>query len=300
MDIDEHQEKGVVYWLPKLVVTGTIVGFVSLAAYAYQTGTQSMNEEDLPIIEAEKAPIKERPDDPGGMKFPNQDKTVFETFGGNTQVPPKVERVLPSPEEPMPKKLDTSETRTWINEKLHRQEEEATQSSVTLPIKEVDKVAKNAASVEAPKVEQPVTATAAPVESVVTVTPADKKTSPVLLQVEKDQASASEDAKPAAKAKEDAVATKTAEVKVKAPEKDSGVRVQLGAYKSETEAKEAFAKMQKKFAVLGGKKPVVVKADLGAKGTYYRLRVGGFSAASEAQSMCKVLSAKQQACIIAK
>src|SRR5690606_18973570 len=66
-----------------------------------------------------KTPIKEKPADPGGMQFPNQDKTIFDTFNGNaTPTAQNVERILPSPEEPMSKDLDTSETSTWINNKL--------------------------------------------------------------------------------------------------------------------------------------------------------------------------------------
>ena len=112
-------------WLPGVVVISALTGFSVLAWYAYTTSTQSSNEEDLLVVEADKTPMKEKPLDPGGMKFPNQDKTVFETFSNGAQQPPKVERVLPAPEEPMPKNIDTSGTKTWVNEKLHKNVKDA-------------------------------------------------------------------------------------------------------------------------------------------------------------------------------
>ncbi len=89
---------------------------MALAWYAYHAGTQSTKDEDLLVVEADKTPMKEKPLDPGGMKFPNQDKTIFETFS-NAQ-PPKVERVLPAPEEPLPQEMPIRpETTTWMNDK---------------------------------------------------------------------------------------------------------------------------------------------------------------------------------------
>src|SRR5690606_18743063 len=81
--------------------------------------------------------------------------------------------------------------------------------------------------------------------------------------------------------------------------KDSGVRVQLGAYRSEKEALSTWGGMQKKHSELAGRQPQVVRADLGAKGIFYRLRVGGFSGMAEARDFCKGLSSKGQACIVA-
>ena len=74
------------------------------------------------------------------------------------------------------------------------------------------------------------------------------------------------------------------------------VKVQLGAYKSEAEAKAEWAKMQKKYSGLAGRTPTIVKADLGEKGVFYRLRTGNFGTANEAKLFCATL--KGQACII--
>ncbi|MEZ5690700.1 MAG: SPOR domain-containing protein [Rickettsiales bacterium] len=106
-DYLEHESK-ISKWIPPLVLISAIVGFVCLAWYAYDIGKQSATEEDLLVIEASDEPIKEVPLDPGGMKFPNQDKTVFDTFSKDNTTA-KVERIMPPPEEPVSKKeiLDT-------------------------------------------------------------------------------------------------------------------------------------------------------------------------------------------------
>ena len=114
-------DSGLTRWAPLVVVLGVVAGFVTLSWYAYHAGIQSVKEEDLVVVEADKTPMKEKPSDPGGMQFPNQDKTVFETFSGNNaKQPPKVERVLPVPEEPMAKEKDAeaSGTTTWVNKDI--------------------------------------------------------------------------------------------------------------------------------------------------------------------------------------
>src|SRR4051812_38416219 len=112
---------GLTRWAPLVIVLAVVAGFVTLSWYAYHAGIQSVKEEDLMVVEADKTPIKEKPADPGGMQIPNQDKTVFETFSANNaKQPPKVERVLPVPEEPMPKDMDASDSTTWVNENLKK------------------------------------------------------------------------------------------------------------------------------------------------------------------------------------
>src|SRR3546814_13659211 len=52
------------------------------------------------MIKAEDAPIKHRPEEPGGMDVPHQDKLVFNRLPPG-QVENQVERLLPPPEEPV-------------------------------------------------------------------------------------------------------------------------------------------------------------------------------------------------------
>ncbi|MBY0406615.1 MAG: hypothetical protein K2Q01_02900, partial [Rickettsiales bacterium] len=130
MVISEEGVSGMARWIPTFVVFCVVGGFFALSWYAYHAGMESVREEDLLVVEVEKTPMKEKPADPGGMQFPNQDKTIFDTFSGSKTPSQNVERILPSPEEPISKDIDTSETSTWINNKLTGKEEKPAKEQV--------------------------------------------------------------------------------------------------------------------------------------------------------------------------
>lgn len=53
----------------------------------------------VPVIEADPRPFKIRPDDPGGLRVPNQDELIFERSRGSSAQPPGA-RLAPEPEAP--------------------------------------------------------------------------------------------------------------------------------------------------------------------------------------------------------
>jgi cell division septation protein DedD len=75
--------------------------------------------------------------------------------------------------------------------------------------------------------------------------------------------------------------------------------VQVGAFRSQGEADGQWSKMQGKLgSFLDGKAKDVEVADLGAKGTYYRLRVGPFASADAAKTWCAGLKERGTDCLI--
>ncbi len=77
--------------------------------------------------------------------------------------------------------------------------------------------------------------------------------------------------------------------------------LQIGAYKSQSDADDAWKTYQAKHAaLLSGFGESVQKADLGDKGTWYRLRVGSFTDKSAAAGLCDRLKAEGGACFLAK
>ena len=77
--------------------------------------------------------------------------------------------------------------------------------------------------------------------------------------------------------------------------------VQLLALKDEASAKAAWKKVVKTHAgVLGGHALDIEKADLGAKGTWYRVRAAGFASKAAATSACAKLKASGQDCMAKK
>jgi cell division protein FtsN len=79
----------------------------------------------------------------------------------------------------------------------------------------------------------------------------------------------------------------------------TGSYVQVSSQRSEGEAQAAFRSLQAKFPdQLGGRQPSIQKADLGAKGTYYRAMVGPFANAGEASQLCSSLKAAGGQCLV--
>jgi sporulation related protein len=79
----------------------------------------------------------------------------------------------------------------------------------------------------------------------------------------------------------------------------SGSYVQVSSQRSEAEAEAAYRSLQAKFPTqLGGRSAQVHKADLGAKGIYYRAMVGPFANAAEASQLCASLKAAGGQCLI--
>ena len=80
----------------------------------------------------------------------------------------------------------------------------------------------------------------------------------------------------------------------------SGWVVQVASATSEDGAWTTWKNMQKRYKSLQSQKPDVVKADLGAKGTFYRVRFAGFTTQAQAQSLCGKLKSAGVSCFINK
>jgi SPOR domain len=81
----------------------------------------------------------------------------------------------------------------------------------------------------------------------------------------------------------------------------AGSYVQLSSQRSEADAQASFRSLQAKFPQqLGDRDPLVRRADLGAKGIYYRAMVGPFGSPGEADQFCSNLKAAGGQCIVQK
>lgn len=111
-------------------------------------------------------------------------------------------------------------------------------------------------------------------------------------------------AKPAAPAKvAKTVTAKPAPAKpvAQAPAATGGAYVlQIGAYKSEAEANAAWKAYQRRHPIVGGYTPDIKRVDLGAKGVWYRLRIGSFTDRAGASALCAKLKADGGGCFPAK
>jgi len=186
---------------------------------------------EVPLIRAEAAPIKVRPESPGGMEIPDRDKLVYGRLSTSSG-PPPVERLLPEPEQPMPPPTLKPQA-------------------------------------EAPKPLSPTPS----VERVMAAKPPPP-------------------APPAA-------SSPPQPAKSVAP--TGNYRVQLAAVKSAARASEEWARLRKAHGdVLGTLTDSVIRADLGAKGVFYRLRAGPLAGEAEAKAVCARLSKRQVPCMVVR
>ena len=74
----------------------------------------------------------------------------------------------------------------------------------------------------------------------------------------------------------------------------------MTSQRSEADAQSSYKSLQAQFpSVLGGRQPVIKKADLGDKGTYYRAQIP-FSSQNEASEFCSSLKAAGGQCVVQK
>ncbi len=77
--------------------------------------------------------------------------------------------------------------------------------------------------------------------------------------------------------------------------------VQVSSQRSEEEAQSSFRDLQTKYPnLLGGRTPIIRRADLGAKGIFFRAMVGPFASADQATELCSNLKAAGGSCLVQK
>lgn len=99
--------RGGVRWVTGAIAAVTLVLFAVATWYAYVLGIRAGSGDQPPLIRADKKPEKARPEQPGGMNVPHQDKTVYDRVApenGEKQV----EQMLPPPEEPVARPKEPS------------------------------------------------------------------------------------------------------------------------------------------------------------------------------------------------
>ncbi|MGC2075491.1 MAG: SPOR domain-containing protein [Xanthobacteraceae bacterium] len=80
-----------------------------------------------------------------------------------------------------------------------------------------------------------------------------------------------------------------------------GYAVQVLSQRNKEGLRSSFRVLQAKYPkLLGGREPTVRRADLGAKGIYYRAMVGPFASAEQANELCSSLKAGGASCIVKK
>lgn len=307
-----------------LVGVAALAGFLALAWYAYHSGSATTDPAQAELVQADPTPYKEVPKDPGGWQAPHRDKTIYEVIDNNGKpASPTAERLTPAPEEPMDVTTSESGTSTWMNSKLRgagsevpltdaERQKGKSEEAVEIP-KEEPKLAETPKT-DTPKADAAPKPEIAPKAEIVkeeTAKPAPSTTprpdaAAIAANAVKPEVVAAQATKPTVEAPKPHDAAKSAPAKpasvkatpAKVAAKGGSTRVQLGAFRSESEAADRVKHLGNRVpGILSGKSTTVERADLGEKGIYYRLFALNFSH-DEATAACARIKAARLDCMV--
>lgn len=250
-----------------LVLAGIVGWFVLSPRYA------SDNNAEIPVIRRPQAAIKVQPAEPGGMEILNQDKTVYDIMekksSDETAV---VEKLLPPPEAPKLPEVKASE------------EVKATVTTETTAAPE-------------PAVIQETVKETVVVKEVTPPAPAVKEEAPVK-EVPLKEAMKQETKAPAPTENPKAI-IKAIDAKINEVPAGSW-QVQLMSSTNKPAVESSWKNLVKKYSVLAGQVHEIETANLGEKGTFYRLKAGAFRDRAEADRLCNDIKALGGTCIVKK
>jgi cell division septation protein DedD len=301
-----------------VMVGAALLGAVALGgalAFAYKQSGGGIGAGQPPLVQADARPVKEVPDQPGGKDFPHKNKLIYDRLQNGDQ--PEADHLVPRQEElamPAMPGITAAIPADGAPQTTQSVDAPAAVASTDDPGAAEDggprrvktmKVTADGAMVDAEAPAQVASADAAQPQLAATAPamPAAPLAAPAAA-TEPAEAAAAPAPAPAAKPKP---APKPAQVASAdpapqaAPAKPASYVVQLGSKKDQTEALASFADMQQKYpSLLANYRPMVQKADLGSKGTWYRLRIGPIADKGTASKLCSQLKAQGQSdCMVA-
>jgi len=222
----------------------------------------------LPIVRAPEEPFKARPEKPGGLKFPNRDKLVYDRLE-RKPIEKKAENILPRPEIP----LVLPRSKTLRNSELKIESE-----IQKVPPKTIGS--------------QPSTAEVRAVEK-----PDMNSVSSSLRKKEKNRKSTiNPNNRLSLPSKAKLSVTGGSGIKEKIAE---NYQIQLAAVRTAASAnKEWFRLQSKNKDILGKLKSNVIRADLGNQGIFFRLRAGPIASRASAKALCPALARVKVGCLV--
>jgi sporulation related protein len=235
---------------------------VVVAAMLWQRGGEEVarSPAEAPLIKAEEQPFKVLPENPGGAEAPNRDMLVYRLQ--NTGGKPPVERLLPEPEQPMAPP--------------HPQPDASSAPAPGLAPQMVEPPVLGGTADEAP-------GSALPAPAVPQKSPADKPAKVAALPKAPVPA-----APPSAKSADKSVVPARGRF-----------QVQLFSGRSTEDVNGAWAKLKGRNAdLLASLAPTVARAELGDRGTFYRLRAGPLADEAKARALCSALAGRNVSCIV--
>jgi len=246
---------------------------------------------DLPLVRAETEPYKTAPSDPGGLQVENTDKEVYARVRDSAQVDegPAVEQLLPGPTRPVsppapeaPANATQDAPPTPEPAQAQTPAPEAPQPSDTAP---------RTASDGPPPVPE------GPLER---ATPPEAEDSPAAMpQPAPPEVPATAAAPSSEPTQTPASASTPAPAEQVAAVAEDGPQVQLAAFRKRELAQQHWNTLRQAHPDLLSAVPhLIVFADLGDQGQFYRLRAGPMSNPDAAGALCRALKQRDVGCFV--
>jgi SPOR domain len=305
------------------MVGSALLGAIALGgalAFAYKQSGGGLGSEPPPVVQADNSPVKAVPDQAGGNDGAPKSKLIYDRLQsaddaeGERIVPRQEDVAVPAmpgaaPAAPMPvASTDAAPPTTQALPGIEQPIPVAAVQDPSMPDGGPRKVktmvvrpdgsvepAPVAAAPEGAPAEAapaaPEAAPQAPAQQLAAAAPA----APVAAQPAAAPAATKHAAAPAPAAKPKPAAQQVAAAtpQTAAAAGPTKYVVQVGSKKNQTEALASFADMQQKYpTLLANYRPIVQKADLGSKGTWYRLRIGPINDKTAASKLCTQLKAQ--------
>jgi hypothetical protein len=283
----------------------SIALFIGVVVFGYKASQQGGTGDVVPLLKASADPVKVAPDEPGGMDVPDQDKEVFNAIGSHAPAA-EAENLVAEPVAPELPDLQDDDTDTGVVAETVSPPAAGQPEVLMERLPEQKTVVKK---VEASKAVQPVSA-----EPVVAEKPAPAVVEPAKepvavhpeqtladVQQQVEQALAQPETPPAAPQQQPAPAAKEGKASVMDLDStlEKSYRIQLGSLKDRASAVASGQKIfSKNKELLSAYYILVEEANLGAKGTYYRVQVGPFENKAAAGKVCDSLKGAGQDCMV--
>ena len=253
--------------LAGLAMAGVVGWFVLAPRY------QNAAPEDVPVITRPQTPVKIQPSDPGDVELASQERTVYDIIEKKTETQEQ-DQVVVATEQP-------------DGNAIEKLAEAVADSDNSISQKDVESLTQNVK-----KTAQPVV-----IEKNISSEPVAE----VKQQEEQEPAAA----KPAEVKNETPKAESKPEVKEEpkktiAAAQKGNWQVQLMSSPNKAAVEKSWLTMSKKYEVLKNLPHEIESADLGAKGTFYRLKAGAFSSKAEAAAACSQIKSAGGSCFTAK
>jgi cell division septation protein DedD len=284
---------------------GILIGFVIAALlmggafwWGYDLGRSGENSLFPPLIQADRAPIREAPAEPGGLQVPNQESLVFDGVSGEEDTADQVGVLSTPPEEPLARS-DAQRTA--------QQDQDIEPSAAAIRVIDTDAGGVETEAVPPPPpplAEEDLSATALRAGREATSGPIPQELDP-----KQQIAAVTPPAAPRVTTPKSAE-TETAPVVAPAPKvapadappvlaAAGAFRVQIGSYRTEAGALSGWKILQTAHdSLLKDLKPTIVSADLGARGVFHRLQAGPLAGRAAADTLCTSLKVRKQGCLV--